>query len=200
MRSTITTTLSKKATWTTCCESNRSAITAMLSNGSSPDLLSCDDACRPRNLRPIVSNENEPATKKDLAELAADLTADLTTKLASKDDLARMASKDDLAHLAAGLTSKLASKDDLAKMASKDELVAMEKRLLLEIGHAIGHAANVMIEQVGAKVAVIDEKYNDPMRQVRADLDAHRADSSLHMRPAPTAPKRARRRKPLRRR
>jgi len=143
-----------------------------------------------------VFNQNEPATKQDLADLAANLTADLTSKLASKDDLARMASKDDLA--------KMASKDDLAaavaKMASKDELAAMEKRLLLEIGHAIGHAANVVIEQIGAKVAVIDEKYNDPVRQIRADLDAHRADFSLHTRPAVAAPKRASRRKPLRRR
>src|SRR5882724_9753932 len=33
---------------------------------------------RSRNLHPIVINENEPATKKDLAEFAADLTAKLT--------------------------------------------------------------------------------------------------------------------------
>jgi hypothetical protein len=120
-----------------------------------------------------VSNENEPATKKDLAELAADLTA----KMASKDDLAKMASK-----------------DDLAKMASKDDLAALEKRLLLEIGHVV----NVVIEQIGAKVAVFDEKYDGPVRQVRADLDAHRADFSLHTRPAPSPPKRTSRRKPLR--
>ena len=144
--------------------------------------------CRPRNLRSIVSNENEPATKKDLAELAADLT----TKMASKDDLAKMASKDDLAALA----SKMASKDDLAALAasSKDDLAKMEKRLMLEIGHVV----NVVIEQIGAKVAIIDEKYDGPVHQLRADLDAHRADSSLHTRPAPSAPKRVSRRKPLR--
>lgn len=111
-----------------------------------------------------MSNENDPATKKDLAELAADLT------------------------------TKMASKTDLAAMASKADLAAMEKRLLLEIGHAV----NVVIEQIGAKVAVIDEKYDGPMRQVRADLDGHRADFSLHMRPAPSPPKRTSRRKPLR--
>jgi len=150
-----------------------------------------------------VSNENEPATKKDLAELAADLTA----KMASKDDLAKMASKDDLAKMAskddlAEMASKMASKDDLAKMAadltakmaSKDDLAALEKRLLLEIGHVV----NVVIEQIGAKVAVFDEKYDGPVRQVRADLDAHRADFSLHTRPAPSPPKRTSRRKPLR--
>ena len=165
----------------------------------------------PRSIRPVVFNENEPATKKDLAELAANLTADLTSKLASKDELAKMASKDDLAAAVAKLASKdelaaavakLASKDELAaavaKLASKDELAAMEKRLLLEIGHAIGHAANVVIEQIGAKVAVIDEKYNDPVRQIRADLDAHRADFSLHTHTARSAPKRISRRKSLR--
>ena len=100
-------------------------------------------------------NENEPATKKDLAELAADLT------------------------------SKMASKDDLAKM---------EKRLMLEIGHVV----NVVIEQIGSNVAVFDEKYDGPVRQVRADLDAHRADFSLHTRPTPSASKRISRRKPPR--
>ena len=119
-----------------------------------------------------MSNENEPATKHDLAAMAADLT----TKMASKDDLAAMA---------ADLTTRMASKDDLA---------AMEKRLLLEMGHVV----NVVIEQIGAKVAVIDDKYDGPMRQIRADLDAHRADFSLHMRPAPSPAKRTRRRKPLR--
>jgi hypothetical protein len=127
-------------------------------------LLPCDDVYRPRSIRSIVSNENEPATKHDLAAMAADLT------------------------------TKMASKDDLAAMASKDDLAAMEKRLLLEMGHVV----NVVIEQIGAKVAVIDEKYDGPMRQIRADLDAHRADFSLHTRPAPSPAKRIRRRKPLR--
>jgi len=129
----------------------RSAITTTLSNVGSRNVLPCGDVCPLRSGRPIVSNENEPATKKDLA--------DLTTKLASKDDLA-----------------------------------AMEKRLVLEIRHA----ANVMIEKIGAKIAVIVEKHDGPVRQVRADLDAHRADFSLHTRPAPSPPKRTSRRKPLR--
>jgi len=100
-----------------------------------------------------VTNENEPATKKDLANLSAELSADFTTKMTS-----------------------------------------MEKRLLLEMGHV----ANVMIEQIGAKVAVIDDKYDGQVRQLRADLDAHCANSALHTRPAPSAPKRAIRRKSLR--
>jgi hypothetical protein len=83
----------------------------------------------------------------------------------------------------------MASKSDLEK-----QLAAMEKRLLFEIGNAV----NVVIEQIGAKVAVFDEKYDGPVRQVRADLDAHRADFSLHTRPAPSPPKRTSRRKPLR--
>jgi hypothetical protein len=130
----------------------------------------------------IVSNENEPATRKDLAELAADLTA----KMATKDDLARLATKDDLA--------RLATKDDLARLATKDDLAALEKRLLFEIGHVV----NVVIEQIGAKVAIIDDKYDGPVRQVRTDLDGHRADFSLHTRPVPSPPKRTRRRKPPR--
>jgi hypothetical protein len=163
-------------------------------------LLPCDDVYRPRSIRSIVLNENEPATKSDLAKLA-----DLMTRMASKDDLAAMASKDDLAAMASDLTMKMASKDDLAAMASKDDLAAvaaaakndlaaMEKRLLLEMGHIV----NVVIEQIGAKVAVIDEKYDGPVREVRADLDAHRADFSLHTRPAPSPAKRTSRRKPLR--
>jgi hypothetical protein len=94
-----------------------------------------------------MSNQSEPATKQDLADLAADLTANLTTTLASKDDLAKLASKDDLA-------------EAVSKMA--DDLAAMEKRLVL----AIWHAANVMIEQIGAKFAAIVEKYDGPLRQV----------------------------------
>ncbi|HEX7841376.1 MAG TPA: hypothetical protein VF469_28050 [Kofleriaceae bacterium] len=111
-----------------------------------------------------MSNENEPATKRDLAELAADLTG------------------------------KMATKDDLAKMATKDDLAALEKRLLREIGHAV----NIVIEQIGAKVAIIDDKYDGPVRQVRTDLDGHRADFSLHTRPVPSPPKRISRRKPPR--
>lgn len=116
-----------------------------------------------------MSNENGPATKKDLAALAV-----------------AMASKDDL--------TALATKDELTALATKDDLAALEKRLLREIGHAV----NVVIEQIGAKVAVFDEKYDGPVRQVRADLDAHRTDFSLHTRPAPSPPKRTSRRKPPR--
>ena len=107
-----------------------------------------------------MSNENEPATKKDLAELSAKLSADFT-------------------ELSADFTAKFTS---------------MEKRLLLEVGHAV----NVVLEQFGSKVAVIDDKYEGPVRQLRADLDAHCANSALHTRPAPLAPKRAIRRKSLR--
>jgi len=96
-----------------------------------------------------VSNENEPATKKDLAELSADFTTKMTS---------------------------------------------MEKRLMLEMGHV----ANVVLEQFGSKVAVIDDKYEGPVRQLRADLDAHCANSALHTWPAPLAPKRISRRKPQR--
>jgi len=92
----------------------------------------------------------------------------------------------------------MASKDELAaaisKLASKDDFAAMEKRLVL----AIRHAANVMIEQIGARFAAIMEKHHGPLHQVRADLDAHRADFSLHTRPAPSAPKPFSKRTPLR--
>jgi Vinculin Binding Site len=202
-----------------------SMLTDKTRGGARHCLLACDDVYGPRSLRFIVLNENEAATKGDLAAMAADLTAkmaskedlaamaaeltaDLTAKMASKEDLAalaadltmKMASKEDLAALAADLTAdltmKMASKEDLAKLAAatKEDLAAMEKRLLRELGHVV----NVVIEQIGAKIAVIDDKYDGPMRQVRADLDAHRADFSLHTRPAPSAPKRTSRRKPLR--
>jgi len=112
-----------------------------------------------------VSNENEPVTKKDLAELSANLSAELSANLS--------------ANLSADFTAKFTS---------------MEKRLLLEMGHVV----NVVIEQIGSKVAVIDDKYEGPMREIRADLDTHCANSALHTRPAPLAPKRASRRKPQR--
>lgn len=117
-----------------------------------------------------MSNENEPATKKDLAELSTDFT----TKLSSMEKRLVV-----IEEIAADFTAKQTS---------------MEKRLLLEMGRV----ANVMIEQIGAKVAVIDDKHDGPVRQLRVDLDAHCADSALHMRPAPLAPKRAIRRKSLR--
>jgi hypothetical protein len=72
---------------------------------------------------------------------------------------------------------------------------AMENRLLREIGQAISHAVNVVVEQIGSKIGVLQEKLGADIASLRKDLDEHRNDSSIHLRPSPTPPKRAATRK-----
>ncbi len=73
----------------------------------------------------------------------------------------------------------------------RSELQAMERRLGLEIAHAI----NVGVEQIGKMIGVVDDKYRDLPGRVSA-LEEHAADASLHSRsPSPPA-KRSRRRVP----
>ena len=66
------------------------------------------------------------ATKDDLTRMA---TKDDLTWMATKDDLTRMATKDDLARMATkdDLT-RMATKDDLTRMATKDDLTRMATR------------------------------------------------------------------------
>ena len=164
-------------------------------------------------------NENEPVTKKDLAELSANLSSELSSKLSSElsaelssdfTELSTKLSSDftelsaklsaDFTELSTELSAKLSADfTELSAKLSADfssgftaKFTSMEKRLLLEMGHAV----NVVLEQFGSKVAVIDDKYEGPVRQLRADLDAHCANSALHTRQAPLAPKRTSRRKP----
>jgi hypothetical protein len=87
-----------------------------------------------------VADENEPATKGDLSAGLHDLERRLRAELASKDDLAALEQR---------LDAKIGTLD--AKMG------AMENRLLREIGQAL----NVAVEQIGAKVSVLDDKYKD---------------------------------------
>lgn len=70
----------------------------------------------------------EPATKKDLAELKRELLAKLATKeelkkLATKDELKKLATKDELKKLATKEElKKFATKEDLKKLATKEDL------------------------------------------------------------------------------
>ena len=71
-----------------------------------------------------------------------------------------------------------------------NDMKAMEERLGREIGAAISHATNVMMEEFRRRFAALDDKYGDlrPRQdKLRADLDTHTADVSLHVR-RPAAP------------
>ena len=78
----------------------------------------------------------------------------------------------------------------------RGEMSAMKTELIREIGQAASHVANVMMEHIQTLISVVDEKYQDlpaGYAKLRADFDAHTADRSLHTRPRPAPPKRARR-------
>ena len=108
---------------------------------------------------------DEPATKKDLQELRAE-----------------MASKRDLEQLRTELRTEMGG--------LRADMRQMEQRLLLEIGHAL----NVAVEQIGSKVGFVDDKYRDALPQLgslRRELDEHRVDFRLHKRPPAAAPKRS---------
>jgi hypothetical protein len=72
----------------------------------------------------------------------------------------------------------------------KADLTGMERRLLLEIGHAL----TVAVEQIGSKAAVVDEEYGPkPARvtSVERELNKHRQDFLLHKRPPRAVPPKA---------
>jgi chromosome segregation ATPase len=151
---------------------------------------------------------SEPATKEDLDTAVTQLRGEL-------------ASKRDLEELGSELRAELASKRDLAAVEERfggmDErlggveqrlggveqrlggveqrLVGMEERL----GFQITHAANWVVEQLGKLVKQIDEKYADvpgELAALRRELDEHRSDASLHVRPTRAPPKRVAQGKP----
>src|SRR5688572_12002203 len=98
----------------------------------------------------------EPATRSDIVELRAELKGDfaeLRTEL--KGDIAELGTefKGDIAELRTELRGDI---DGL-----KREMQGMERRMLLEIGHAL----NVAVEQIGSKVSVVDEKYQELPRR-----------------------------------
>ncbi len=113
-----------------------------------------------------MADENEPATKADLKALENRLRADL----ASKADLA-------------AVEQRLDAKIDGVETKMGD----MENRLLREIGQAL----NVAVEQIGAKVSVIDDKYKDlPARVALVERDVADLKSRLTPPPPPTSRKR----------
>ena len=120
-----------------------------------------------------MSDEHEPATKADLRQGLQDLEKRLRGELASKADLAPLASKDDLAALEQRLETRI--------LGVETKMGEMENRLLREIGQAL----NVAVEQIGAKVSVLDDKYKDLPGRV-AVLERDVAD--LKTRPTPPPP------------
>jgi hypothetical protein len=69
-----------------------------------------------------------------------------------------------------------------------ERMEEMEKRLTIEIARA----ARAGAEEHRREVGVIDEKYRDLPGRVAVlerDLDAHRGDRSLHVRPKPRRPR-----------
>jgi hypothetical protein len=117
-----------------------------------------------------MADENQPATKGDLQVGLADLEKRLRAELASKDDLAALEQRFETRFL--GLETKMG---------------AMENRLLLEIGHAL----NVAVEQIGAKVSVLDDKYKDlPARVTVVERDVADLKARLTPPPPPATPKR----------
>ena len=72
------------------------------------------------------------------------------------------------------------------------ELGALEKRMIVGVAAEMARQANVIIEQIGSRIAVVDEKYADvPTRLTSLEqrMEAHARDSSLHT--EPPAPRRA---------
>jgi hypothetical protein len=95
--------------------------------------------------------------------------------------------------------SEPATKDDLKNGMDelRAEMVAMEKRIKAELLQAferyVTQIGNMMVERVASEVRVLDDKYRDLPREastLRTDLDDHRTNLRIHVRPPP--PKTAR--------
>jgi DNA repair exonuclease SbcCD ATPase subunit len=165
----------------------------------------------------IVATVGAVATKHDLDDAVATLRGELASKqdlddsvttlrgeLASKQeldqfrgeirkDLERFATKQDLANELERYPTKQDLANELERFATKQDLAAMEHRLTLEIGKAMSTATGVMAEDFRRMATAIEEKYSDVPRDVaavREDLDDHRSDLNLHVRPAVASPKR----------
>jgi hypothetical protein len=108
---------------------------------------------------------SEPATKQDLANELALL----------RQDLASLATRAELASMRVELVSEIGR-------ATK----ASEERITLELAKAIAHITKVMEERLGSYVRVVDDKYKDlpdATNALRVDLDDHRSDARIHVRP-----------------
>lgn len=72
------------------------------------------------------------------------------------------------------------------------DLGALEKRMIVGVAAEMARQANIIVEQIGSKIAVVDEKYADvPMRVTSLErrMDHHARDFTLHTKPP--APRRA---------
>lgn len=127
------------------------------------------------------------ATKDDVDAACTRLGAELRRDLASKQDLANaidglrtelrrdLASKQDLADTAAALRGEIAG--------LRHEMTEVKRDLTLEIGRAATQVANVMAEHFRSWASAVDDKYRHLPHEVaalRADLDEHRADATIH--------------------
>jgi hypothetical protein len=116
-----------------------------------------------------MADENDPATKGDLTQLADRLRSEL-------------ASKSDLAQLEDRLRSDLASKADLA---------AMETRVRAGISDDLGRALAIQREEFQAWARTFDDKYKDlPARMTLVERDVADLKAQLTPPPPPATRKR----------
>jgi len=68
------------------------------------------------------------------------------------------------------------------------ELGALEKRMIVGVAAEMARQANVIIEQIGSKISIVDEKYADvPARVTSLErrVEEHARDFRLHTEPPP---------------
>ena len=100
------------------------------------------------------------------------------------------ATKDDLRQLAADLHAEMATKGDLGQLAAdlRAEMAVMRTELLHAFDKHAYQIGTIVAERVAAEVRVLDDKYKDLPSEtaaLRHDLDDHRTNLRIHVRPPP---------------
>jgi hypothetical protein len=75
-------------------------------------------------------------------------------------------------------------------------MITLEQRLKRDFEASAEHIARVVSEQLGSQVRVLDDKYSHlPAESVelRRDLDDHRTNPRIHVRPQPKQARKSRR-------
>ena len=146
---------------------------------------------RSRDSRKLRRQVSEPATKQDLDEAMGVLHGEIEATAAElRGEMTGMEAR--LRGEMTGMEARLRGEMDQIR----GDMKAMKAELLLEIGSAISRATNVMTEEFRRQFSVLDDKYGDlrPRHdQLRADLDTHTTDLSLHVRRSAAPAKRTRR-------
>jgi hypothetical protein len=133
------------------------------------------------------------ATKHDLDDAVATLRGELASKQDLANELERFATKEDLANELERFATKQDLANELERFATKQDLDQLRVEVAAEIRTETRRSANSMEEQFRTWFTVLLEKFQDlpeTTKTTRADLDAHCADTSLHVRTAAAPPKR----------